>query len=538
MCSNPAVAFAWVGVVLINVAFSVLLGWGLNNSWIIGFPISLVYTAVLFGLARLLERKAQNTDDTNTDDTKNDRKGLLFIASILYALGVIAVGVTGVIIPFAIFTCDYDDIITTTYTYITDDSKFPSDVQDWYRTEFDYSLGSSYTHINGVTLFSGKIPDTNIGGLFKINTTDPTSSLDGPQLFSNVYYPEELTSILNKTTCFSAYESESSDSRILQCTDGNLVVVNSSLVDPFDLFASDGNLWFRQSSTSRYSNGIMIYSLNPNTMETMAHTEIKDTEEVPLFECDQELLDRRLALFSMFFGMLPTVTVSLLIWHKLYIPTMPITTYFSATWFIAVLPIIFPSLKELFDPFDIMKWWFALSSGLWLLGLFLFYLANRVRKETLKWSLNFAALVYFASMFVVTDVFNDGFWFGWIIINVVSFAPLIFVGIVSDQIFLLVLAAIGIFVDVWKIGASIGNSVPVYFLLFGVSGIGLGYFGLILNKHQQKIASEVKNKAKSWLGNFVKDSVDISDTETALIETGVRIISKTEEHLYSSVHDE
>jgi len=319
-----------------------------------------VYTAVLFGLARLLERKAQNTDDTNTDDTKNDTKGLLFIASILYALGVIGVGVTGVIIPFNIFTC-------------------------------------------------------------------------------------------------------------------------------------------------------------------------KDTEEVPLWECDQELLDRRLALFSIFLGMLPTVTVSLLIWHKLYIPTMPITTYFSATWFIAVLPIMFPSLKELFDPFDIMKWWFALSSGLWLLGLFLFYLANRVRKETLKWSLNFAALVYFASMFVVTDVFNDGFWFGWIIINVVSFAPLFFVGIVSDQMFLLVLAAVGIFVDVWKIGMSIGNSVPIYFLIFGISGIGLGYFGLILNKHQQKIASEVKNKAEIWLGSFAKDSVDISDTEMAVIETGVCIISKTEE---------
>ena len=88
-----------------------------------------------------------------------------------------------------------------------------------------------------------------------------------------------------------------------------------------------------------------------------------------------------------------------------------------------------------------MKWWFAISCSLWTIGLCLFYLANQVTKETLKWSLNFAALVYFAS----------NFCFGWKTIIVVSFAPLLLVGIVSEQIFVVVLGAIRIFVDVWKI---------------------------------------------------------------------------------------
>ena len=33
--------------------------------------------------------------------------------------------------------------------------------------------------------------------------------------------------------------------------------------------------------------------------------------------------------------------------------------------------------------------------------------------------------------------------------------------------------------------------------------IGLGHSGLVLNKHQEKIESEVQNKADSWLGVLV-----------------------------------
>jgi len=335
-------------------------------------------------------------------------------------------------------------------------------------------------------------------------------------------------------------------SKILYCTDGISVDAFRSHENSFDLFAGDdGKLWFRMSKTSLYSkNDEMIYSLNPDTMETTAHTVIKDSgeeslsedfvgaEEILALECDPEFVDRRVALFSVFVGIIPTLIVSLFIWFKLYIPTMPITTYFSATWFILVVQILFPSSQVFYSLFDVVNWWFVLSSGFWLLALFLFYLTNRVTKTTLTWTINFTAVVFFISMFVVTEVFSNSSWLGWIIINVVSFAPLIFVGIVSDQNFLIVLGAIGIFVDVGKIGASIGNgdSIPVYFLLFGVSGIGLGYFGLILNKYQQVIQSVVKNKAESWFGSIRKDSVNIIDTEMAVVETGVIITDETEKN--------
>jgi len=378
-----------------------------------------------------------------------------------------------------------------------------------------------------VTLFIGKSADSYSEGLFKINATDSTSSMNDPQLVSTVFSPEELTLVSNKTACFTAYESESMESKILYCTDGISVDAFRSHEDPFDLFAGDdGKLWFRQYRTN---NG-MIYSLNPDTMETTFHTVIKDLGEE--FECDEEFADRRVALFSIFVGIIPTLIVSLFIWFKLYIPTMPITTYFSATWFILVVQILFPSSQVFYSLFDVVNWWFVLSSGFWLLALFLFYLTNRVTKTTLTWTINFTAVVFFISMFVVTEVFSNSSWLGWIIINVVSFAPLIFVGVVSDQNFLIVLGAIGIFVDVGKIGASIGNgdSIPVYFLLFGVSGIGLGYFGLILNKYQQVIQSVVKNKAESWLGSIRKDSVNIIDTEMAVVETGVVITDETEKN--------
>jgi len=80
------------------------------------------------------------------------------------------------------------------------------------------------------------------------------------------------------------------------------------------------------------------------------------------------------------------------------------------------------------------------------------------------------------------------------------------------------------------IGASIGDgdSIEVYILLFGVSGIGLGFFGLILSKYQQKIQSVVKSKAESWLGSIAKVSAYIVDTEMAVVETGVVITDETE----------
>ena len=50
-CGSTESAFAWVGAVMINVAFGALIFWGTISSWVTGFVLSALYSAVLLVLA-------------------------------------------------------------------------------------------------------------------------------------------------------------------------------------------------------------------------------------------------------------------------------------------------------------------------------------------------------------------------------------------------------------------------------------------------------------------------------------------------------
>lgn len=57
MCTTEQ-TFAWVGAIIINIAFISLIAWGESTIWWVGFLIATVYTAILFGLARAVDKRS------------------------------------------------------------------------------------------------------------------------------------------------------------------------------------------------------------------------------------------------------------------------------------------------------------------------------------------------------------------------------------------------------------------------------------------------------------------------------------------------
>ena len=60
---NPAIAFSWVGGILVNLSLIFLVSWGTATLWPLGLGISIIYTALLFVAAACLrKRKPKDTE--------------------------------------------------------------------------------------------------------------------------------------------------------------------------------------------------------------------------------------------------------------------------------------------------------------------------------------------------------------------------------------------------------------------------------------------------------------------------------------------
>ena len=57
MCTTEQ-TFAWVGTIVVNIAFISIIAWGATEIWWVGFLLSSAYTAMLFGLARVVDKKS------------------------------------------------------------------------------------------------------------------------------------------------------------------------------------------------------------------------------------------------------------------------------------------------------------------------------------------------------------------------------------------------------------------------------------------------------------------------------------------------
>jgi hypothetical protein len=152
-------------------------------------------------------------------------------------------------------------------------------------------------------------------------------------------------------------------------------------------------------------------------------------------------------------AVLPASIASVALYSRRKVPSMPIALYAVMSSFVITLTFV---INPAFDKvYILLRWWFFLSSMAWLLMSSGAHLTNRLKASTLSWSINWSALVYFSSVFVLFQIpfgndryDNPGSWIG---ITLVGFLPLVFLSVATESLLLLVLGAIGLLVDVWNI---------------------------------------------------------------------------------------
>lgn len=107
-------AFSWVGFILVNLGCITLISWGASNYWVFGFVLTALYTVLLAAAARYCQRSSTEEENRDNDDPIESQLAFDSRASLLYALTVLSLGVTGFFLPVNIFgdSCYVDPYAT------------------------------------------------------------------------------------------------------------------------------------------------------------------------------------------------------------------------------------------------------------------------------------------------------------------------------------------------------------------------------------------------------------------------------------------
>ena len=502
-----------------------MTAWGVITDWIIGLVVSLVYTIFLFILVVWLEtnvlRKSTSNEVEEDEDNPNpNTDSLRLIVYLLYFLAVTSMGTTGVIFSANFFSCSIESDGSTFLVnngWVADMSSIPTELQSW--AEYGSNKNALYSSFSffastGTTLFVGDngIEEDGLprSKLWKSSNSQEPITVDG------MYFPNSLLrNELSESTCFraskvtnirevSGFVRYDSVIRLVCTEDGEVfkAVEENVIRNPNNFIWNDETLWLTGQNADLDDWGELIFSVDLSSMEVTLHS-IKEVDTSVLVESCEGDNFRNINLSILFLSALPVTFISLFVWWRGKVPTLLITAYLGISEsVIAIYLIASDDLRA-----EFFQWWFGMSSAVWFFSLFFLYLLQRISKETMVWSLRFCALLFLSSMIVLIGVpgqFDD--WWRWVIINFTVFLPLIFVGIVTESAFVLVMGAIGLFIDVWKIAFSInsatgGNAVLIYFGVFLVAGVMLGIFGWYLNKAQKSI----RDFTLSLGANFVAD---------------------------------
>merc|ERR1711933_615112 len=98
-----------------------------------------------------------------------------------------------------------------------------------------------------------------------------------------------------------------------------------------------------------------------------------------------------------------------------------------------------------------------------------------------------------------------------------QYIPLFLFGIITGQILLMFFASVVILVDVFRLTnfiteiAGFGESLPVQFVVLGISGLALGFLGYLISKKQSQYQNAFSAWAESKLGNWVISSDEEDD---------------------------
>mmetsp|Transcript_24661 Transcript_24661/g.24976 ORF Transcript_24661/g.24976 Transcript_24661/m.24976 type:complete len:584 (-) Transcript_24661:1381-3132(-) len=507
--------FVWAGAILINASFVALITYGSATNWIIGFVFSAFYAAFLLVFGFWLRRRHTNMVNQQTmeegvipDESRMFGSNSL-LTNIVFLLAVVAIGVFGTYLPlFVISPC-----ATAEYSYSSPNrncdldptSNVPTSVESWWNYESDILMDQSsfaYLPDSDTTIFQGSNQENKIG-LWKVS-----GSGRAPENFPNVSYPHNFFVIGNQSAvCFLAQvETASTNVETLACTDGESLdfFENNENYYLRRQIYSDGLIWLRSNSDVCYDE---LYSIDPaNLTDLSPHMQppINESSEESGNECSDADF-RVLFVGLLFLSALPTVVTSFVLGFRVKVPSMALSGYVSLTYMVFCLVLVVQLSFD--DVYDFFRWWLVFTSGPWLLLLTLGDLTKRMTKYALAWGINFSALVYIVAMFFLLQVFSKEHFWRWAVLTVLGIIPLIFVSLATNQPFLMVLAALGLLVEIGRLAFYIADASDmgaglIVSIVLALSGLLLGCLGFLLSKHYSKIQSTVDVLTDRYLGRW------------------------------------
>jgi membrane protein implicated in regulation of membrane protease activity len=579
MCTTEQ-TFAWVGTIVVNIAFISIIAWGATEIWWVGFLLSVAYTAMLFGLARVVDKRSgwDDNDDNNVgataadadvavvvetsssdegsiihhDETENvvasvdrssshnmnrrrrtatkDSQRMPVLANLLYGLFSLALGVTGYFLPMNIFNCygyggPYTPSSTSSGHWTTDISTLPIDVRAWATSSSSQLSPATFVYIpgeedgqNNATLFLGSdASDNHPQTLWSTKGAEPIN-------FPSIQNPSQFITTGTGWACFAGIDASPfannneqyyqpmpiSKSSLIGCSNGEEVWTTKdstqySFQGPYDFLIDNHTLWYKDYppwSGDQTGTGTLIYSINDYTkMDVELHSTYKRSTQYKPKGGDNTTNNPshcwvNQSVLAIFVSSIPTLMVSILLWCKRNAPSMALTSYIglSATACFTYMAIV----GNAYDMNDFWGWWLSISGALYMIIMSdLLHCNRRIARSPLIWGINLAALAFFIGMIFLTGIYELNMAWTWIVFNLFALIPLAIVGIGYNQVFLLVLCAVGWLMTAIEVAEAIAAitastaNVPIYFIVLAISGLLIAAAGWWLNRNQDELQSVI-----------------------------------------------
>mmetsp|Transcript_27955 Transcript_27955/g.80781 ORF Transcript_27955/g.80781 Transcript_27955/m.80781 type:complete len:619 (+) Transcript_27955:195-2051(+) len=568
MCTTEQ-TFAWVGAIVVNVAFLSFIAWGASANWLVGFALSVVYTGLLFGLARFVDTKsgwertgdegggAAAADDGSLHDeadvgvasgmVANDpERRMPPLANLFYGLFALALGVSGYFLPMNLFPCSGGGPpYKPAGHWATNFTDLPENVQSWATSTEPRVSVSNFVFIAGekITLFTGSDESgTNLNSLWAAPASVYPFNGGEPVHFPNVTHPSQFIVTGTGRACFFAYRNDPPPSpskryppqpkpiygtNVIGCCDGKtLTTTNPSINElhgPYDFFIDNSTkvLWFKDyppTVGSQAGDGKLIYSISDyETMEVVLHSTYRKGSRLGSYEATTttgngyskpyvppEEMDSTVdgaengmecmakqSILALFVSAIPISVVSVLLWIMRRAPSMAVTSYIGIS---ATASFTFIAVRgNSYDMDNFYRWWLSITGAVFVLVLVdLLSCKRKITHSPLVWGINFGSLVYFIGMIMLTGIFDLGNAWQWIIFNAFALVPLGIIGLATNQVFLLVLCAVGWLLDSVKFASWISDAMPsdeapIQFVVLAISGLLIAGAGWLLSKHQEEV---------------------------------------------------
>ncbi|KAL7458428.1 hypothetical protein ACHAWC_010001, partial [Mediolabrus comicus] len=522
MCTTEQ-TFAWVGTIVVNIAFISIIAWGATEIWWVGFLLSAAYTAMLFGLARTVDKRSgwdDNADNSGAaaadadvavvvetsssgssdgsivhDETENvvvsvdamdnrssshnvnrrrrrtattDSQRMPVLANLLYGLFSLALGVTGYFLPMNVFNCygygagPYNPSSTSSSGHWTTDiAALPINVRAWASSSSSQVSPATFVYIpgeedgqNNATLFLGSDASDNHAQTLwlTINGAEPIN-------FPTIQNPSQFISTGTGYACFAAIDASSfanNNEHLVGCSNGEEVWTTKdstqySFQGPYDFLINNHTLWYKDYppwSGDQTGTGTLIYSINDYIkMDVELHSTYKKPTQYRPKGGDNTTNNpshcwANQSVLAIFVSSIPTLMVSILLWCKRNAPSMALTSYIglSVTACFTYMAIV----GNAYNMNDFWGWWLSISGALYMIIMSdLLHCNRRIARSPLIWGINLAALAFFIGMIFLTGIYELNMAWTWIVFNLFALIPLAIVGIGYNQVFLLVLCAVG-----------------------------------------------------------------------------------------------